>query len=182
VTTGALYHHFGSKRGLFQVVAEQLEAEILAAAADGVDPWQRLREEFDQLIDVCAAQDVQRIIFIEAPQVIGPEARREIELRHAYDAIRMVREGLMADGMLRRCPVDLVARSLLALLDEAAAEVARASGDRQVRSQFAEMMTSMLDALAARRGSVACRRRYSRESLSPSAIHPAGSRISAATS
>jgi hypothetical protein len=39
---------------------------------------------------------------------------------------------------------------LPALLGEAAAEVARANGDRRVRSQVAEMMTSMLDALAAR--------------------------------
>lgn len=152
VTTGALYHHFGSKKGLFQAVAEQIEAEILAAAtaAEGADPWQRLRAGFDQLIDVCAAQDVQRIIFTEAPQVIGPEAWRGIELRYAYGATRMVLEGLMAAGVLRRCPVDLVARSLLALLGEAAAEVARARGDKQVRAQVAEMVTAMLDALAVR--------------------------------
>jgi len=32
VTTGAVYHHFGSKKGLFLAVAERLEAEILASA------------------------------------------------------------------------------------------------------------------------------------------------------
>ncbi len=149
VTTGAVYHHFGSKKALFQAVAEQLEAEILAAAAavEIADPWQRLRAGFDRLIDVCAAPDVQRIIFIEAPRVIGPEAWREIELRYAYGATRAVLEALMAAGVLRRCPVDLVARSLLALLGEAAAEIARAGEDKQVRRQVAEMMAHMLDAL-----------------------------------
>ena len=152
VTTGAIYHHFGSKKGLFQAVAEQIEAEILAAAAaaEGADPWQRLRAGFDRLIDVCAAQDIQRIIFVEAPLVIGPEAWREIELRYAYGATRMVLEGLMAAGALRPYPVDLVARSLLALLGEAAAEVARARGDKQVRAQVADMVAAMLDALAVR--------------------------------
>ncbi len=152
VTTGAVYHHFGSKKGLFQAVAEQIEAEILAAAAavEGADPWQRLRVGFGRLIDVCAAPDIQRIIFVEAPQVIGPEAWREIELRFAYGATRMALEGLMAAGVLRRCPVDLVARSLLAFLGEAAAEISRAPKDRQVRVQVAEMISAMLDSLTVR--------------------------------
>lgn len=152
VTTGAVYHHFGSKKDLFQAVAEQLEAEILAvaASADGVDPWRRLRAGFDRLIDICAAQDVQRIIFIEAPQVVGAEAWREIELRYAYGAMRAVLEGLMAAGVLRRCPVDLVARSLLVLLGEAAAEVGRARGDEHIRAQVAGMTAAMLDALLVR--------------------------------
>ena len=152
VTTGALYHHFSSKKILFQAVAEQIEAEILvaAAAAEGVDPWQRLRSGFGKLIEICAAADVRRIIFVEAPQVIGPEAWREIELRYAYGATRMALERLMAAEVLRRCPVDLVARSLLALLGEAAAEVARAPGDEDVRAQVAEMMNAMLDSLAMR--------------------------------
>jgi len=152
VTTGAIYHHFGSKKGLFQAVAEELEAEILAAAAaaDGADAWQRLRAGFDRLIDVCAAQDMQRIIFVEAPQVIGPEAWREIELRYAYGAMRTVLEGLMAAGVVRRCPVDLVARLLLALLGEAAAELAHAGRDKQTRAQVADMVAAMLDALLVR--------------------------------
>ncbi len=152
VTTGAIYHHFGNKKGLFRAVAEQLEAEILAvaASAEGTDPWQRLRAGFDLLIDVCAAEDVQRIIFIEAPQVIGPEAWREIELHYTYGATRMVLEALMAAGVLRRCPVDLVARSLVALLGEAASEVARARGDKLVRLQVTDLVASILDALEAR--------------------------------
>jgi AcrR family transcriptional regulator len=152
VTTGALYHHFGSKKGLFQAVAEQIEGDILAeaAAAEGADPWARLRAGFERLIDVCAAPDIQRIIFVEAAQVIGAEAWRAIELRYAYGATRAAIGGLMAAGVLRQAPVDLVARALLVLLGEAAAEVARAGGDAGVRAQVAELMRALLDALAVR--------------------------------
>jgi AcrR family transcriptional regulator len=148
VTTGAIYHHFVSKKGLFQAVAEQLEAEILAAAAarQAADMWQGLRAGFESLIDVCAAPDIQRIIFIEAPQVIGPEEWREIELRYAFGATRQILEHLMADGTLRRFPVDLVARTLLSLLSEAAAEIARTPGDPKIRAQVGEMVTRVLDA------------------------------------
>jgi AcrR family transcriptional regulator len=152
VTTGAIYHHFVSKKGLFQAVAEQLEAEILAAAAaqQAADMWQGLRAAFESLIDVCAAPDIQRIIFIEAPQVIGPEEWREIELRYAFGATRLILEHLMADGTLRRFPVDLVARTLLSLLSEAAAEIARTPGDPKIRAQVGEMVTRVLDAFESR--------------------------------
>src|SRR6201985_1329159 len=54
VTTGAMYHHFGSKKGLFIAVAEDLEEEILRTAASvrHDDPWQRLRLGFESLIDL----------------------------------------------------------------------------------------------------------------------------------
>jgi AcrR family transcriptional regulator len=148
VTTGAVYHHFLSKKGLFQAVAEQLEEEILTAAATqpAANMWQGLRAGFETLIDVCAAPDIQRIVFIEAPQVIGPQEWREIELRYAFGATRLIIEHLMADNTLRRFPVDLVARTLLSLLSEAAAEVARAPGDPIIRAQVAEMVRRVLNA------------------------------------
>jgi AcrR family transcriptional regulator len=148
VTTGAVYHHFLSKKGLFQAVAEQLEEEILTAAAaqPAANMWQGLRAGFETLIDVCAAPDIQRIVFIEAPQVIGPQEWREIELRYAFGATRLIIEHLMADNTLRRFPVDLVARTLLSLLSEAAAEVARAPGDPIIRAQVAEMVRRVLNA------------------------------------
>ena len=151
VTTGAIYHHFTNKKGLFRAVAEQLEMEILetASAGDATDMWQRLRAGLDTLIDVCAAQDIQRIVFIEAPQVIGPEEWREIELQYAYGATRLILEHLMATRVLRRFPVDLIARTFLAVLAEAAAEVARAPGNREIRKQVGHMVTRVLDAFEA---------------------------------
>jgi len=152
VTTGALYHHFTSKKALFQAVAEEMEAEILAAAAAIAqsDPWRRLRAAFTALIDIGAAPDVQRIIFVEAPQVIGPEAWRAIEMRYALGALRTVLGALQGAGVVKPYPVDLIARTVLAVLREAAAEVARAKHDPKVRAQVAELVDGMFEVLAAR--------------------------------
>jgi AcrR family transcriptional regulator len=149
VTTGAIYHHFSSKKGLFQAVAEQLESEILAAAAtvEADDPWLRLRAGFAKLIDVCASAEVQRIIFVEAPQVVGPEAWREIELRYAFGAVRGVLGALMQAGIVKQYPIDLLARTLLALLRETSAEVARSNHDPEVRMLVASLADRVLDAL-----------------------------------
>jgi len=150
VTTGAIYHHFSSKKGLFQAVAEELEEEILeaAAAAGGDDPWGRLQAGFEKLIDVCAAPDVQRIIFVEAPQVIGPDAWRKIELRYAFGAMRKVLAALGDAGITRPYPVDLVARLLLALLRETATEVARSKNNPAVRAQITELVAGVFGVLS----------------------------------
>jgi AcrR family transcriptional regulator len=152
VTTGAVYHHFSGKKGLFQAVAEALEADILAeaAAVDAAEPWPRLRAGFDKLIDVCAAAAVQRILFVEAPQVIGPEAWRRIELRYAYGALRGVLPALIEAGIVKPYPVELIARTLLALLRETSAELARSKRDPKVRAQIADLVAGVFAALAAR--------------------------------
>jgi AcrR family transcriptional regulator len=150
VTTGAVYHHFSGKKDLFLAVAEHLESEILATAAavEEGDPWLRLKAGFEKLIDLCASSDVQRITFIEAPQVVGPDAWRKIELRYAYGALREVLAGLITTGVVRPYPVDLIARTLLALLHETSAEVARSKRDPKVRQQISELVSNVFDVFA----------------------------------
>jgi AcrR family transcriptional regulator len=152
LTTGAVYHHFASKKGLFIAVAEDLEAEILATAAAtrNDDPWQRLRLGFDKLIDLCASPAVQRIVFVEAPQVVGPEAWRKIELRYAFGTLRTVLAALREAKIIKPYPIDLIARTLLALLHETSAEVARSKHDPEVRAQVSDLASGVFDALLLR--------------------------------
>ncbi len=149
VTTGAIYHHFSGKRDLFQAVAEQLEAELLAAAstADGADPWRQMQAGFERLIDLCASAEVQRITFVEAPQVIGPEAWRAIELRYAFGALRAGLSALVSAKVVKPYPIDLIARTLLALLHETSAEVARSKHDPAVRRQVSELVAGVFASL-----------------------------------
>lgn len=150
VTTGAIYHHFSNKKALFQAVAEELENEILAEgmAAENENPWLRFQSGFERLIDFCAAQDVQRIIFIEAPQVMGPDAWRKIELRYAYGALHETLPKMIEAGIIKPYPVELIARTLLALLRETSAEVARTKGNPRVRAQIGELARGVMSALA----------------------------------
>jgi AcrR family transcriptional regulator len=147
VTTGAVYHHFANKKDLFIAVAESLEAEILATAASvsDDDPWQRLKLGFEKLIDLCASAAVQRIIFVEAPQVVGPEAWRKIELRYAFGALRTVLAALREAKLIKPYPTDLIARTMLALLHETAAELARAKHDPHIRAQISDLVAGVLD-------------------------------------
>ena len=152
VTTGAVYHHFANKKGLFVAVAEDLEAEILATAASvqSGDAWQRLKLGFEKLIDLCASPAVQRIVFVEAPQVVGPEAWRKIELRYAFGTLRTVLTAMRDARIIKPYPVDLIARTLLALLHETSAEVARSKHDPKTRAEVSDLVTGVLDAFLLR--------------------------------
>jgi AcrR family transcriptional regulator len=152
VTTGAIYHHFGSKKGLFQAVAEAIETEILTKAETGAGEisWQFLQTAFARLIDLCAAPDIQRIIFVEGSHVLGPEAWRELERRYAIGAVTFVLTQLMAQGVVRQAPIELVARLMVAILREASAEVARTGGDPAARAEVARLADGFLETLLAR--------------------------------
>lgn len=152
LTTGAVYYHFSSKEGLFLAVAEDLEKDILTVVAtvQHKDPWKRLKLGIETLIDICSSPAVQRITFVEAPQVIGPLAWRDIELRYAYGAVQRLLGELRAAKIIKPYPIDLVARTMLALLHEASAEVARSKNDSTIRRQVNEMVSNILDAFLER--------------------------------
>lgn len=130
VTTGAVYHHFGDKKGLFLAVAETVEGDILKsvmlAAATKSGSWEQLLAAVDATLEICAEPDVQRIIFIDAPTVIGPAAWREIELKYAFGGMLQALRGLIDEGVVRSGSADVLASILLGALIEAARAVARA--------------------------------------------------------
>lgn len=152
LTTGAIYHHFKNKLALFRAVAEELETEILAASRSVAvdDPWQALHAAFEKLIDLCARPDVQRIIFIEAPQVIGPAAWRAIEMQYAFGLLRNTLDALRAANRIKPYSTEYIASTLLALLRESSAEVARTRGSARAREQVSELASGVFDLLLAK--------------------------------
>jgi AcrR family transcriptional regulator len=133
VTTGAIYHHFGNKQGLFRTVAEQIEAELLSRALSVVDPdlWAQTQKAFTALIEACATTEVQRIIFLDGPRVMGPEAWREIEMQYGFGAMASALRALATARIIRPYPVELLAPVLLAVLAETSRALAANPGMKE---------------------------------------------------
>ncbi len=151
VTTGALYHHFASKRELFEAVAEQVEQELMdravLAAAGQPDPWRMLEAGIEVMLDACAAPDVHRITFRDAPNVLGPARWRAIEERYAFGQLRGLLAALIERGELAHGSVDLYARVLLAVLFEVAENIAGAEDPAAARDQGRVLVSRVLGAL-----------------------------------
>ncbi len=134
VTTGALYHHFGNKKALFQAVAESIEQEIMtrisAELTDTMSGWQQLETGIHLTFELCTQAGVHRILFSDAPNVIGMREWRNIEMRYGFGLMYQVLEKLRAAGEIKGDSVDLTASILLGGLMEAV-HVAVAAEDRE---------------------------------------------------
>lgn len=104
-TRGAMYHHFRSKADLFAGVCERLSHEAKVAIETAVvgqrGSLATLKAGSLAWIDFMARDDVQRILIIEAPTVLGLERWRALDERYGYallcDGIREA----MAEGTLQ---------------------------------------------------------------------------------
>src|SRR5215467_12530022 len=93
VTRGALYHQFCDKADLFAAVAEEVEAEIservAAGASAATGPVEALRAGARLFLDACADPEVERIILLDAPAVLGWEAWRDLAGRYGLGLVRL---------------------------------------------------------------------------------------------
>lgn len=92
VTRGALYYHFADKQALFEAVVEEVAAEIVesieSCAASAPDPIASIRLGSRGFFDACAREDIRRIFLLDAPAVLGWPRWREIDMAHAFGALR----------------------------------------------------------------------------------------------
>lgn len=75
LTRGALYHHFGDKKGLLQAVIAQIDAEMLARAhaarLPAKTPWLGFLNECVAYIEMALEPEIQRIVLLDGPAVLG---------------------------------------------------------------------------------------------------------------
>jgi AcrR family transcriptional regulator len=153
VTRGALYHHFGTKEGLFRAVVEELEAglaeRVAAAALAGTDPVDELRRGCLAFLDACMEPAVRRIVLLEAPAVLGWDAWREIDARYGLALVRSGLAGALDQVGLDPAAVDPLAHLLLGALNEAALLVATAEDPVRARGDVGRTVALVLDRLLA---------------------------------
>lgn len=103
LTRGALYHHFGDKKGLLQALVAQLDAAMDARlqtiSATAADPWDGFRSRCHAYLQMALEPDIQRIVLRDARAVLGgasPEAQR-----HCVASMQGLIENLMRLGVWR---------------------------------------------------------------------------------
>jgi AcrR family transcriptional regulator len=153
VTRGALYHQFRDKAELFAAVVEQLEAEVTAGVAQGAigagDPLAELRAGTRMFLQACSEPEVERILLLDAPAVLGWERWREVSARHGLGLLRGALEAAMAEGLIASGPALPLAHMLMSAIDEGAMYVSRAADAEAARAEVAAVVDHLLDGLRA---------------------------------
>ncbi len=146
VTTGALYHQFGSKEGLFGAVYADLVRGVWARVLDARERREQpsLLADCEAYLDACADPAFDRIT-IDGPAVVGSD-------RVLDEAQAMVEASLTAArdrGEIVTAPMEPLARMLAAALKEAAMTIATADDPATAREAARESARHLLAGLRA---------------------------------
>ena len=155
VTRGALYHQFADKTELFAAVFEAVEEDIgkriglEVAEAAASDPLEAMRVGARAWLDACVEPEVQRIVLLDAPAVLGWERWREIGMRHGMGLVEGVLGHAMEVGRVPRQPLRPLAHVVVGALDEAALYVARADDPATAGEEARGVMDRLIAGIAA---------------------------------
>lgn len=79
LTRGALYHHFGDKKGLLEAVIAEIDAEmskrLCAISSRAPNRWQGFVDESVAYIEMALEPEIQRIMLRDGPAVLGDPAQ-----------------------------------------------------------------------------------------------------------
>ncbi|MCF8709428.1 TetR/AcrR family transcriptional regulator [Rhizorhapis sp. SPR117] len=150
VSRGALQHHFARKEDLFRAVHEAVEQDIMEAEVrtwvsnvPGAR-WEGLKDSIDAFLDAATTPEVQRIILIDGPAVLGWADWRRLQEHYGLGLIEQaVRDGLEV-GQIRAQKSGPLAGLILSMIGEAALMVAHASQPDEARSEAKIAMETML--------------------------------------
>ena len=156
VTRGALYHHFADKTELFAAVFEKVEGEVAArmgeaiAASNQTDPVEVMRLGADFWLDVCSDPEVQRIVLVDAPAVLGWARWTEIGDRYNTGMVRALLTNAVETGRIPPQPIEATVLTILGAMREATLYVARAEDHDQARKDAGAVMNRLIRALDAK--------------------------------
>jgi AcrR family transcriptional regulator len=148
VTRGALYHQFPSKEDLFLAAYEEVERELAEGAAallaDSASPLQAMRAGIRFFLEACRAPDVQRIVLIDGPSVLGWAKWREVASMYGLGLMEAAIGAAIEAGEIGHLSVEPLAHVLMGALDEAALLVVR---DPSSIDEVAAILERLVDGL-----------------------------------
>lgn len=107
LTRGALYHHFGDKKGLLAAVIAEIDAEMTerlkVITANATTPWQAFVDECTGYLEMAVEPEILRIVHRDGPAVLG-DPWQWASQNGCIAAMEQNLTGLVANGAI--IPVD----------------------------------------------------------------------------
>jgi len=148
VTKGSLYHHFSGKAGLFEAVfedeARRVTEQVARVVAGERDPRKGAEAGVRAFLEAAQDPAVQRIMFLDAPSVLGWARVREIDAQYGLALVRLALEQLIAGSRLRRRDVEVLSHLLFGALLEGAQLIARAENPVATRRKVERELRQLL--------------------------------------
>ena len=150
LTRGALYHNFGDKKGLLAAVVHQIDSTMAQKAqqigARKADPWEALLAEGAAYIEMAMDPEVQRIVLLDGPAVLGDPSQWPSQDSCLQSTKRAV-ERLIAEGRMKAVDPEAAARLMNGAALNAALWVAASTSPTKTLPRVVEAFNAMAEGL-----------------------------------
>lgn len=150
LTRGALYHHFGDKKGLLMAVILQIDSEMAerlnAISAAAPDPWEGFIDENVGYIEMALEPEIQRIVLRDGPAVLGDPSQWP-NADGCIAAIKAGVERLKVRGLIRDLDAEAAARLICGASTYAAQWIANAADPAATSRQAIPAFRALLEGL-----------------------------------
>jgi AcrR family transcriptional regulator len=154
LTRGALYHHFGDKKGLLAAVIQQIDAEmnerLNQISARAPTRWQGFVDENVGYLKMALEPEIQRIVLRDGPAVLGDPSTWPTSLGCMASISSNVRK-LQEEGVVVQMDPDAAARLITGGSTYAAQWIANSDDPEAVSERAIGAFKTMLEGLLVRR-------------------------------
>jgi len=152
LTRGALYHHYDGKEGLFEAVVEaamkRLHDNIARAATGASGPVEALKLGVRRFLELSSAPRTQRLLFIDAPVVLGWQRWRELDARYGLGLMLRAIEAAVAQRRMRVASPEMLAHMLLSAMIEASMLIADSPRKSSARAEAEDLIERLIEAFS----------------------------------
>jgi hypothetical protein len=124
--------------------------EAIAAAGE-TDALEVMRRGAGFWLDACSDPEVERIVLVDAPAVLGWTRWSEIGNRYNIGLVRALLTAAIETGRIPPQPVEATALTMLGAMREATLYIARSEQREQAREDAGAVMNRLIDALASQK-------------------------------
>jgi AcrR family transcriptional regulator len=150
LTRGALYHHFGDKKGLLQAVIGEIDAEMTArlekVSSRAPTRWQGFVDECVAYIEMALEPEIQRIMFRDGTAVLG-DVSQWPSSRGCILALTRSLADLKAEGVLVDIDPEAAARLINGASSHAALWIASSEDQQETSRKAVKGFRALLDGL-----------------------------------
>jgi AcrR family transcriptional regulator len=154
LTRGALYHHFGDKKGLLQAVIAQIDGEMMARLAailaNAPTAWDGFVDESVAYIMMATEPEIQRIMLLDGPAALGDPSQWQMQNACISSTQRSL-EKLMQEGTIREVDALATSRLVNGALLSAALWIAHADDPQAVSKQAVDSFVVLVEGLLLKR-------------------------------
>lgn len=129
LTRGAVYHHFGSKKGLFLAVLESIQRDVAekveSEAAQSEDVWDQLILGCRAFVTEAVEEKNKRIMLIDGPAVLGWETWRNMDEQGSMRLLQEQLQLMQNQGYFESVSIDALTHILSGALNESALWIAQ---------------------------------------------------------